>query len=150
MHTFLGTERDVGKLPVYFAHRHCLIDYRGDLDIDPSAEFGFNVCIYTSTHPADWLLKGEEIITKSIPGPVTIGRRAWICSNAVLFNCTIGEGAIVGLGAVVRSMEVEPYTMVVGNPARPIKKFKAGEWKRFIETSWVTNVLNITSGGDST
>ncbi len=34
---------------------------------------------------------------------------------------TIGDGAIVGSGAVV-THNVEPYTVIVGVPAKPIKK----------------------------
>lgn len=33
----------------------------------------------------------------------------------------IGDGAIIGLGSVV-GQDVEPYTIVAGNPARPIRK----------------------------
>jgi len=46
---------------------------------------------------------------------VWIGARAIICPGV-----TIGEGAVVAAGAVV-TQDVEPYTIVGGNPARYIK-----------------------------
>jgi len=57
--------------------------------------------------------KGGEIIIKDY---VWIGYRALI-----LPGITLGEGAVVGAGAVV-TKEVEPYTIVGGNPAQFIKK----------------------------
>lgn len=54
--------------------------------------------------------------------PITIGDNAWICARAIVLpGVTIGEGAVVGAGAVV-SKDVEPWTVVGGNPARFIKK----------------------------
>jgi acetyltransferase-like isoleucine patch superfamily enzyme len=61
--------------------------------------------------------------------PVIVEKDAWICSNSVLYNCRIGEGAIVSVGTVVRSQTVAPYVMVAGNPARVIARFMAGEWR---------------------
>ena len=53
-------------------------------------------------------------------GPVTIGDHVWIGFRAIVLpGVTIGEGAVVGAGAVV-SRDVEPFTIVAGNPARPI------------------------------
>jgi sugar O-acyltransferase (sialic acid O-acetyltransferase NeuD family) len=60
-------------------------------------------------------------------GNVHIRDFAYIGSGALLRQGTpdaplrIGEGAIVGMGAVV-TKDVQPHTTVVGNPARPIKR----------------------------
>jgi acetyltransferase-like isoleucine patch superfamily enzyme len=53
-------------------------------------------------------------------GPVVVGDRAWIGYRAIVLpGVNIGEGAVVGAGAVV-SRDVPAYTIVAGNPARPI------------------------------
>ncbi|MEI7732790.1 MAG: putative colanic acid biosynthesis acetyltransferase [Verrucomicrobiota bacterium] len=53
--------------------------------------------------------------------PITIHDQAWICANALVGpNVTIGQGAIVGAGAVVMK-NVEPWTIVAGNPAVKVK-----------------------------
>ena len=52
--------------------------------------------------------------------PVVIEDDAWIGFNAtVLKGVTIGRGAVVGACAVV-TKDVEPFTVVVGNPARVV------------------------------
>lgn len=59
-------------------------------------------------------------------GTVHVGDGVFIGAGAILKNgcpdepLTIGEGAIVGMGAVV-IRPVEPYTVVVGNPARVMR-----------------------------
>jgi maltose O-acetyltransferase len=59
-------------------------------------------------------------------GPVTIGDHAWIGFRAIVLpGVSIGEGAVVGAGAVV-SRDVPPFTIVAGNPARPIGSRPAG------------------------
>jgi acetyltransferase-like isoleucine patch superfamily enzyme len=51
---------------------------------------------------------------------VIIGSRVWIAYRAVILpGVTIGDGAVVGAGAVV-TKNVEPYAIVAGNPARKI------------------------------
>jgi sugar O-acyltransferase (sialic acid O-acetyltransferase NeuD family) len=55
-----------------------------------------------------------------LAGRVTVGEGAFIGMGAVVIgNLTIGAGSIVGAGAVVLR-EVEPFSVVVGIPARPI------------------------------
>jgi acetyltransferase-like isoleucine patch superfamily enzyme len=64
-----------------------------------------------------WANKGS-IETK----PIIIKNKVWISFNAIILKgVTIGEGAIVAAGSVV-TKDVEPYTMVAGNPAVFVKK----------------------------
>lgn len=52
---------------------------------------------------------------------VAIGHDVWIGHGVVVLpGRSIGTGAIVGAGAIV-TKDVAPYTVVVGNPARPVK-----------------------------
>ncbi len=54
--------------------------------------------------------------------PIRINSYAWICTEAFVgMGVTIGEGAVVGARAVV-TKDVEPWTVVAGNPAKFIKK----------------------------
>lgn len=57
-----------------------------------------------------------------IKGDTIIGNDVWIGQNAtILPGVQIGDGAIIGANSVVGS-NVAPYTIVVGNPARMVKK----------------------------
>jgi acetyltransferase-like isoleucine patch superfamily enzyme len=54
--------------------------------------------------------------------PIVIEDDVWVGFQAVILpGVTIGHGSIVGAGAVV-TKDVEPYTVVVGIPARPLKR----------------------------
>ena len=56
-----------------------------------------------------------------LKGDTVIGNDVWIGQNAVILpGVHIGDGAIIGANAVVGS-NVEPYTVVVGNPAQFIR-----------------------------
>lgn len=49
--------------------------------------------------------------------PIVIGDYAWIATNAILLpGTTVGRGAVVGAGAVVRG-DVPDNAIVIGNPA---------------------------------
>jgi putative colanic acid biosynthesis acetyltransferase WcaF len=57
-----------------------------------------------------------------IYAPINIASFAWIAAQAFVgLGITIGEGAVVGACAVV-TKDVEPWTVVAGNPARVIKE----------------------------
>jgi len=57
-----------------------------------------------------------------IAAPITIDNMAWIAAGAFVSpGIKVGEGAVVGACAVV-TKDVEPWTVVAGNPARVVKK----------------------------
>ena len=68
---------------------------------------------------------------------VAIGHDVWIGHGAtILPGVTIGDGAVIGAGAVV-SRDVDPYTIMGGVPARPIReRFSRGLAERMQRLSW--------------
>lgn len=80
------------------------------------------------THPSShafWYRSQFGIVDKDEHFPkrvVNIGNDVWIgCGAVIMPGLSIGDGAVVGSNAVVTN-DVAPYTIVVGAPAKPIKK----------------------------
>lgn len=73
----------------------------------------------TAGHKTDDKISAESGL---LVAPITIGENAWVGTRAfVNMGVKIGEGAIVGATASVFK-DVEPWTVVGGNPAKFIKK----------------------------
>jgi putative colanic acid biosynthesis acetyltransferase WcaF len=86
-----------------------------------SIEIGEKTCIGEQVK----LLTGyHDITTRNFAfktKPIRIGSACWVATAAtILPGVTIGDGAIVAAGAVV-TKDVEPWTVVGGNPAKFIK-----------------------------
>ncbi|GAA0743497.1 CatB-related O-acetyltransferase [Gaetbulibacter jejuensis] len=79
-------------------------------------------------------MEGKSYPTK---GNTIIGNDVWIGHNATIMpGVTIGDGAIIATKAVV-AKNVEPYTIVGGNPAEPIKKrFSEDTISKLLELKW--------------
>ena len=57
-----------------------------------------------------------------LKGDTVVGNDVWIGQHAVILpGVQIGDGAIIGANSVVGS-DVPPYTIVVGNPAKPLRR----------------------------
>jgi acetyltransferase-like isoleucine patch superfamily enzyme len=55
---------------------------------------------------------------------IHIGEDVWVGGNVtVLPGVQVGNGAVLGAGSVV-TKDVAPYTVVVGNPARFLKRIQ--------------------------
>jgi virginiamycin A acetyltransferase len=70
-------------------------------------------------------------------GNITIGNDVWIGYNAtIMAGVTIGDGAIIATNSTVVK-DVEPYSIVGGNPAIEIKKrFPADKISKLLELKW--------------
>ena len=75
--------------------------------------------------------------TAAAKGDTVVGNDVWIGMDAVIMpGVTIGDGAIVSARAVVVK-DVAPYTIVGGNPARPVKRrFADDVTAALLEIQW--------------
>ncbi len=64
----------------------------------------------------------SSLMLPLVSRPISIENHAWVAADAFVgMGVTVGEGAVVGARAAV-FRDVEPWTVVGGNPARTIKK----------------------------
>ena len=95
---------------------------------------------------------------ESLPlkGDTVIGNDVWIGQNAVILpGVHIGDGAIIGANSVVGS-DIEPYTIVAGNPAKELRKrfdkdlidllLQFRWWDRSIDE--INSLIPILTGSD--
>lgn len=91
--------------------------------------FNDDVRLLTAQHDVDSADFARDI------RPVAIGDYAWLPQRIVVMpGVRIGEAAVVGTGSVV-TRDVAPYTVVAGNPARPIRE-RARVPFTYIPTDW--------------
>jgi maltose O-acetyltransferase len=96
----------------------CVILDTAPVQIGKATMLGPHVQIYCAQHHKDVMRRSEGL---EIARPVEIGANVWVGGGAILLcGISIGDGAIIGAGAVV-TRDVAPGTTVVGNPAGAIR-----------------------------
>jgi acetyltransferase-like isoleucine patch superfamily enzyme len=137
--TYLGTMFDVGpngrvELGEYALVHGARIICDAQVTIGDYALISWNV-VFMDTYRLPFEASERRKALERVPGhrlrigaadvparPVRIERNVWIGFDAcVLPGVTIGEGSVVGAKSVVTE-SVPPFTVVAGNPARPIRK----------------------------
>lgn len=99
-----------------FINACCQFQDHGGVYLGDGCQIGHGVVFATLNHP---LARSERRHT--VPAPIRLGRDVWVGSNAtILPGVSIGDGAVVGAGAVV-TRDVPPDVVVAGVPARVIK-----------------------------
>jgi acetyltransferase-like isoleucine patch superfamily enzyme len=97
------------------------LDGIGGIEIGNNVLIGPKVEIISYQHNyinKDILIKNQSSCLKKI----VINDDVWIGANSVIMaGVNIGTGAVIGDGSIV-TKDVEPYSVVVGNPAKKIKE----------------------------
>ncbi len=94
---------------------NCLMMGAGGITIDDDVRIAANVQLISNNHD----LQDREVL---LCKPVHLKRNCWIGAGAsIMPGVTVGENAVVGTASVV-THDVPDNTVVVGSPARVIKK----------------------------
>ena len=123
-------------------------DKSGSLKIGKFCSIGSGVMIllggehrpdWVTTYPFSVLFKKFDDFhgASTTKGDVVIGNDVWIGMNVlILSGVKVGDGAVIGACSVV-TRDVEPYAIVVGNPARLIRKrFDQAVINKLLEIKW--------------
>jgi maltose O-acetyltransferase len=101
-----------------FVNAGCWFEGAGSVDIGRDAFLGPQVMILTSVHEID---EDGQVDRMPVAGQVRVGDRCWLGARALIMpGVTIGEGTIIGAGAVV-TRDCEPGAVYVGVPARRVR-----------------------------
>lgn len=119
-HSFLGPASRIWCTERIEIGSHVLISH--DVDIHDSDTHSLHWQQRRDEHAARFE-RGDHSVPPGVPtSPIRIHDDVWIgFKSSILKGVTIGRGAVVAAGSVV-TKDVAPFTMVAGNPARPIKE----------------------------
>lgn len=102
--------------------QNCFLHSGGGITIGDYVGIGPSVQILTLTHVLDDDLATPIIEREQKYKPVVIENNCDIGVGTILLpGVTIGTGSMIGAGSVV-TRDVEPYSIVAGNPARLLRK----------------------------
>lgn len=145
----------------YLAHTHIgnysYVSYESSLvnvhvgnfcSIGPQVQIGLAphpARVFVSTYPAFYSnsnegcpnkLREDKIFDDSVPKTM-LGHDVWIGSNVIMpGGINVGTGAIVAAGSVL-TMNVPPYAIVGGNPAKIIRyRFSEEQIRALLELGW--------------
>ncbi len=98
---------------------------RKSISIGDNTLIGGNVKILDNDfHPVEIEARNADIKEKIGVKPIIIGRNCFIgCNSIILKGTEIGDGCVVGAGAVV-SGKFEDNCVIAGNPAKVVKKLQ--------------------------
>ena len=124
------------------SHKKTMVKHFGGVTIGNDVLIGENLCISRGTIDDTTLGNGVKLdalghvahncyferdsamaVPCSVSGSVHVGENAYIAGDIIRNQCTVGDNAFVGLGAVVVK-DVPADTTVIGNPAKPYNKKK--------------------------
>lgn len=99
----------------------------------------YNHCISgLTTSRINKLAYADQFSDYNSKGSIEIANDVWIgMDSKILSGCKIATGCIVGANTVISKQFEEPYSIIVGNPARVVsKRFPDDIIKVLIESRW--------------
>lgn len=115
--TDFGKNIKIGKN--VFINSGCRFQDQGGITLGDQSLIGHNVVMATINHDYDPMKRGTMHLA-----PIILKERTWIGSNStILPGVTVGENSVVAAGSVV-TKDVEPNTIVGGNPAKFISNLE--------------------------
>jgi maltose O-acetyltransferase len=124
----IGEDTYIGEQVLITGTETARISIGNNVDIAP------RVVIISGTHEVDMGSPHSAGIGKGTP--VCIEDGVWIGANStVLPGVTIGKKAVIGAGSVV-NRDIPAFTVAVGNPCRPVKKWNrvSSTFERIVQT----------------
>jgi acetyltransferase-like isoleucine patch superfamily enzyme len=99
---------------------------RSSIEVGRHVKIGGNVRIYDHDfHAVDYLARRDyrQDVIQCKSAPVVIGDDVFIGANSIILKgVTIGDRSVIGAGSVVSLKEIPPDSLVVGNPARVVRR----------------------------
>ena len=101
-----------------YLNANCVILDSARVTIGDNTLLGPNVQIYTPFHPIDYKTRNTGV---ECAKPVHIGKNCWLGGSVIILpGVTIGDGCVIGAGAVI-TKDIPKNSIAVGNPAKVIK-----------------------------
>ncbi len=121
-----------------------------NVDIGSFCSISNNVVMGGGMHPMDWVstspvfYHGRDSVKKKYaefkrkePSRIIVGNDVWIGQSVLVKQgVKIGTGSVIGMGSVV-TKDVEPYSIVAGNPARLLRmRFEKEIVEELLSSKW--------------
>ena len=131
----LVVERSGGEIVVgdrtHIGHG-TILDAAESIRVGSDVLISFDVLIFDhDSHSVDFTRRAHDVESWMVGAkdwdsvaraPVVVCDKSWVGARAILLKgVTVGEGSVVGAGAVV-TRDVPDWTVVAGNPARVIRQ----------------------------
>jgi acetyltransferase-like isoleucine patch superfamily enzyme len=112
--------------PQVYINSNCTFIDTCAITIGARTLIGPNCSFFSGTHPLDPFLR-DGMRGPEAGKPISVGEDCWFGGGAIVLpGVTIGRGVTVGAGSVV-TKDVENFVVVVGNPARVVRRLNVGE-----------------------